>query len=96
MDTIANDLQGAKVSISNAIEFVKKLIDKLKVKRKDFEYFWKCVEANRMEYNQRAEADEILQRYNMFDGIESASCPGIELKQLYQVVCTVEEAIKAY
>ena len=96
IDTIANNLQGAKVSMSNAIKFVKKLIDKLEVKREDFEYFWKRVEANRMKYNKRAEANEILQRHNMFISIESASCPRISLKHLRQVVDTDKETIKAH
>ena len=96
IDSIANDMQGDNVSISNALEFVKKLIKNLEVKKEYFEYFWEAVDANRIQYNELAEHDQILQRSSMFDGIESASCPRITLKELCQVVDTDEEAIKAY
>ena len=97
VDKIATHLQGDKICISNAIEFVKQLIDRLEEMKKDgFETLWGEVMKKRMDLNTEAQNIQSLVQSSFFTEVEKASCPRGSIVALRQVNKSEDEAKKAY
>jgi len=96
VDKITTNLQGDKVCISNAMQFVSNLVETLEAKKQDFESFWTDVMGKRSELNDEYQNIPILQRYNFYTAIEEPLCPCASIRVLRQVHDTEEEAVKAY
>ena len=93
---IATHLQGDKVSIFDAIQFVTNLVGTLKEKRGEFEVFWTEVKDKRVELNEEANNIPILQRSSFYTEMEESSCPRASIVDLRRTNATEEDAIKLY
>ena len=82
VDKSATNLQGDGVNISVALRMVRDLIDELTKKRDDFDDFWDEVVNERKTINELADDNEILQNFNIYDGIEEPQCPRAQLKSI--------------
>ena len=96
VERTATNLQGDKVCISNAIQFVSKLVETLEDKKEDFDTFWTDMMDKRREVNEGALNIQRIQTCSFYTAIEEPSCPRASLVILREIHNTEEEAMKAY
>ena len=96
VDSIAMNLQGDKVCISDAMQFLRNLVAKLEEKKDNFGEFWEEVKEKRVELNEKAQNLQSLQECGYYTEIEEASCPRATMRVLRGVVETEDEAIESY
>ena len=94
--SIAMNLQGDKVCISDAMQFLRNLVAELEEKKDNFGEFWEEVEEKRAELNEKAQNLQSLQECGYYTEIEEASCPRATMRVMRGVVETEEEAIESY
>ena len=75
VDDIAKQMQGDKVSISNAIQFVKRLLTTLNEEQNNFDLFWDNVSNSRTSLNMAIQNITLLRECGQVDEVEEATCP---------------------